>query len=194
MKIKFLSALDGAPKLLTSITLSALLVACGGGSGDETDSTAGTETAGTETAGTEGTETAGFGDLDLDPDSTDGDTGGDTDGDIIAPIADLDNDGISDEDEDTPCKGRPGTDDASRNALWNDNCQLQYFSDFAPQIEGNQNGPFYNSTYSLGVQRILYCRGHAGVVDSIDDFADGFFGPNTDTAVKAFQKAEGRQI
>lgn len=180
MKIKLNGSLDSAPKLFTAMMLSALLVACGGGTaGDETD--AGTATAGTDTAGTEGDlggDDDGFSDLDL---------GGDTDGDGL--IDDEDGDGISDADELDVCKGLGGTDPASNNAEWNDNCLIEY--DIFPETPEEDLSPFYYSTYAQGIQRVLYCRGHAGVVDSIEAFADGFFGPKTDTAVRAFQKAEG---
>lgn len=185
MKIKLNGALDGAPKLFTAIMLSALLVACGGGTaGDETD--AGTATAGT--AGTDGDlggDDDGFSDLDLGGD-TDG-NGLDTDGDGL--IDDTDGNGISDADELLVCKGLGGSDPGSSNAEWNDNCYIQL--DIDTDTSEVDRSPFYYSTYSQGIQRVLYCRGHGGVVDSIDAFADGFFGPNTDTAVRAFQKAEG---
>jgi len=52
----------------------------------------------------------------------------------------------------------------------------------------------HNSTYSEGIQRVLFCSGAAGVASSIDAFADGFFGPNTDEAVRAFQQAENDDV
>jgi len=195
MKIKFMKALDHAPKLFCTLFLSAFLVACGGGgSGDGTDDGM-TDGTGTNTGD------GGLGDLDLDPDSggSADTTSGDIDpllttdlnGDGIVDANDIDDDGngIPNVDEGDVCKGLGGTDPGSNNAAWNDNCWLQ--ADIAPDSADVVRSPFYHSTYAKGAQRVLYCQGHGGVVDNIEAFADGFFGPNTDTAVREFQGAEG---
>ena len=189
MKIKYLNALNHAPKLFYSLMLSAFLVACGGGgsSGDEADAGDG-----------------GLGDLTLDDGGQNGDLNTDdiglTDdgtsdgGDLLNFDGELDTDGdgIPDDDEGDVCKGLGGTDPGSNNAEWNDNCYLE--ANIFPDSVDVVRSPFYFSTYSKGVQRVLYCRGHGGVVDNIETFADGFFGPNTDTAVREFQAAEGLVI
>jgi len=195
MKIKFISALDNATKLFCTLLLSAFLVACGGGgSGDGTDDGM-TDGTGTLDSGDNG----GLGDLDLDPDSngsTDT-TAGDIDplltdlnGDGIVDANDIDDDGngIPNVDEGDVCKGLGGSDPGSNNAEWDDNCWLQ--EDIAPGSAEVVKSPFYYSTYVKGAQRVLYCQGHGGVADSTEAFADGFFGPNTDTAVRDFQRAE----
>jgi len=59
MKCNIKSALIGAPKLMSAVALSALLVACGGGtSGDATDATGG-DTAGLENPDGQGLLTGG---------------------------------------------------------------------------------------------------------------------------------------
>jgi len=200
MKIKFTSALNHAPKLFYTVVLSAFLVACGGGgSGDETDSTAGTADSGADTGNGEST----FGDFGDDntagTNNTAGTTGvestaggGTTGGaDIVDPLTvDTDGDGTPDVDE--ACKGQPGEDPgfgSETNGFWVDNCWLR--ADINPDTPELDQSPFYHSTYTKGIQRIVYCRGHAGVVDSADKFADGYFGIDTDTAVREFQTAEG---
>ena len=77
------------------------------------------------------------------------------------------------------CQENRGSDPGSTNYLWNDNCHLA------------QDANFSNSTYVQGVQRVLYCRGYGGAEGDINVFADGIFGPNTDTAVREFQEREG---
>lgn len=178
MKIKFMNAsTNNALKLVSTVVLSTFLVACGGGSGDgTTDGTTDSADSGT----LDGADNGDFTGLDL---------GGDDSGEIDPLIGDADGDGIPDENEGLPCQGLGGSDPGSSNALWGDNCYMQ--ADIDPFTDGTTRSPFYHSTYSVGIQRVLYCRGHGGVVDSIETFADGFFGPDTDTAVRAFQDAEG---
>lgn len=60
------------------------------------------------------------------------------------------------------------------------------WSEFA-QTQQNRNP---SSPYALGIQRILYCTGYGGA-GSMDDFADGIFGPGTAAAVTTFQADEG---
>lgn len=176
MKIKLMSAQNHAPKLFCTVLLSAFLVACGGGSSSD-----GTDT-GTVDAGDDG-----FSDLNL---GDDGGTDSMGDGGFVDPlIEDSDGDGISDEDELKVCQGQGGSDPGSTNEAWNDNCWLQQY------INADlDRHPFFFSTYTMGVQRVLFCRGHGGVADSVAAFADGDFGPNTDTAVRNFQEAEGLVI
>jgi len=182
-----MSTLNNVPKLSCTVVLSAFLIACGGGSGDNSTTTAGD--GGTDSADS-GASDNGFTTLDL---GGEGDVGTvdvgtvDAGGDPL--LIDTDGNGIPDEDEDKVCKGLGGSDPGSRNGDWGDNCFMQ--ADIDTSTAELDRSPFYNSTYSIGIQRVLYCRGHGGVVDSIEKFADGFFGPATDTAVRDFQEAEG---
>jgi len=74
------------------------------------------------------------------------------------------------------CEGEAGTDHNSSTSPWNDNCEMR-------------DGVSYrDSSYSRGIQRILWCQGFAGTAE-LSAFADGSFGPNTATAVTAFQQA-----
>ncbi len=114
-------------------------------------------------------------------------------------LADSDFNGISDADEDTDGDGVSniqelidGTDPAvsdlvtedrcddnnSNNPEWGDNCVLK------------AGGTYATSSYTRGVQRILWCQGHDAGQD-INQFADGIFGNNTAQAVRDFQTANG---
>jgi len=185
MKCNVSSVLVGTPKLLTALALSALLVACGGGTSGDTD--AGTADGGGLDAGDldltdAGADDLGTTDLDLtDPDLTDPDLN-------ITPDDD-DGNGISNADELLVWKGRGGSDPGSTNAAWNDNCTIEY--DIQRDIEGVTKSPFYYTTYVQGIQRIVFCQEHAGVADSVDAFADGFYGVKSYNAVIEFQKAHG---
>jgi len=186
-------ALSSAPKLLTAFMLSTFLVACGGGtSGDGT--TAGTDDAGLDAGGDAGGLDGAddIGDFGLDDDGGDID-GGETDDGFVAGGGgpDSNGNGISDDDELLPCFNRGGSDEDSSNFLWNDNCHLA--ADINPG-EGVTRSPWYNSTYSQGIQRVLYCSGAAGVAASNADFSDGFFGPNTGEAVRVFQQNENDEV
>jgi len=201
MKLISTDVLSGAPKIATAVALSTLLVACGGG-GTSGDGTTAGDTGLTDTGATD----TGIGDLDLDNgiadvggtvDSGTVDTGftdvGTTDvsvGDGFTEdgLPDADNDGISDTAELDPCKGRGGEDTGSIDNDWSNNCNLEY------RINSDEDNivrsPFYNSLYVVGAQRVLYCRGHGGVVASTDAFADGFFGLDTLNALRSFQSNE----
>ncbi len=69
------------------------------------------------------------------------------------------------------------SDTNSSNDFWGDNCQLNRFGDYA------------RSSYTQGVQRILWCQGNGQNVATITAFADGAFGPMTEQAVRDFQAA-----
>lgn len=90
------------------------------------------------------------------------------DGDIVV-VTPVDN---------TPTEPDPDQcDDASSaNSDWGDNCVLRRF------------GTFRTSSYVQGVQRILWCQGFGGD-STIDSFADGIFGPNTERSVRSYQTA-----
>jgi len=171
MKCNANGALSGVSKLLTASALSALLVACGGGTTDS------------QGLLTDGGETdAGLG---LDAGETDF---GNTDDGFVNGLPDADMDGIPDQDEGLPCKGRGGSDPGSTNAEWSDNCHIEYTINNTQ--EEPDRGPFYESTYAKGIQYILYCREEAGA-NTQDAWSDGKYGPNTQAAVIAFQNAEG---
>ena len=63
----------------------------------------------------------------------------------------------------------------SSNASWSDNCLLF------------NGGAFAISSYTQGVQRILFCQGFNGGSTDINAFADGIFGPITEQAITDFQ-------
>jgi len=81
------------------------------------------------------------------------------------------------------CEGpaATSTDLDSSTPDWDDNCQV---------LVGGQHA---NSTYALGIQRIVFCRGNAQSQDIADlaAFADGRYGPLSEDAVKNFQTAQG---
>jgi len=172
MKCNVNGALGGVSKLITASALSAVLVACGGGTTDS------------QGLLTDGGETdAGLG---LDAGETDF---GNTDEGFVFGLPDADFDGIPDQDELLPCLGRGGSDPGSTNAEWTDNCYIEY--EFSDSDTGTvYEGPFYRSTYAKGIQYILYCREEAGA-NTQDAWSDGIYGPNTQAAVIAFQTAEG---
>lgn len=190
MKFNPKGVLSSTPKLMTAAALSALLVACGGGGTSGDGTTAATTDAGTTDLGTTDLGTTDVGTTD----STDlseldaGGTDGIGDGFTENGEPDEDNDGISDADEADVCKGRGGTDPGSTNEDWGDNCHLEFRVNTGDPL---QKSPFYHSLYVMGAQRVLYCREHGGVAESVDVFADGFFGEKTLAAVREFQTQEG---
>ncbi len=189
--------------------MSATLAACGGSSGG---TTTGTETGGTDNGdgginpllstpfpitdldsdgdGLYDSEEVAVG---LDPNSLDSDFDGIDDG-----ADDLDNDGITNLQEaeagtlsgtsivdgtetptETPVIDRCGDTDSS-NSDWSDNCLLK------------DGGTWAFSSYTQGVQRIVWCTGfRTGTATTVTGFADGDFGPNTAQAVRDYQTARG---
>jgi hypothetical protein len=165
-----------ASRMIAIAALTGLLAGCGAGSG----------------AG----DPAMAPDFDADgtPDSEDFDADGDGTLDVDDAFVDLDSDGLDDVSglteadaiaANTPdtgvCGGENGTDADSSTANWNDNCVIER------QING---GEFADSLYTVGIQRVLYCTGY-GTAVNYGAFADGEFGPATETQVIAFQRAEG---
>ena len=66
----------------------------------------------------------------------------------------------------------------SANDSWADNCELQGF------------GPLADSSYTRGVQRILWCQNNNNEqATDINFFADGEIGPATDASIRAYQAA-----
>lgn len=190
MEYTFNQMLAGAPKLLTVSMLSLILVACGGGSSGSGSLDAGS----LDVDGTTDIGDALDGNGSLDSFGLDsGESEGESDDGFVAGGGGIDSDGngISDENENAICKGLPGTDEDSNTATWDDNCEMRAFLDVRSPEVGDVRTPFYNSTYSEGIQRVLFCSGAGGVAETTAAFADGFFGPNTGEAVLAFQREEG---
>lgn len=80
---------------------------------------------------------------------------------------------------DDGCDSVAGTDIDSSTADWDDNCRIQV------------GGTHQISSYSQGIQRIVFCRGFTAGNADILAFADGNYGPITEDQVRAFQVAEG---
>ena len=188
---------------LALLALTTTLAACGGGSddgGDPTDADAdGTPDIDDAFVDLDGD---GFDDPDFDGDgirdSVDSDADGDSVEDFLDPFVDLDSDGFDDtsgEPEEVafvatpvsaanPCGGEPGDDGESSNPGWNDNCWVRLDN-------GEGEGQFADSLYTVGIQRIVFCSGFGGSdEDSYEDFADGLFGPLTETALRQYQTSE----
>ncbi len=200
MKLHTLGA--SAPQLskLVCIGLMTLgLVACGGGSGDETDDGSLLDPPNGEELVIGDTDGDGFQDdfdgdgindsLDLNAngilDSEEGFVVGDTDGDGITD--DFDGDGLPDEPEmmasTAACMGLAGTDAFSTNFTWSDNCLVA------------TNG-FRDSQYARAIQTVLFCRGFAVDADGtpvteFSTFVDGEFGTGTRESVELFQMDAG---
>ncbi|MFT6876969.1 MAG: peptidoglycan hydrolase-like protein with peptidoglycan-binding domain [Granulosicoccus sp.] len=173
-----------ASRFVAIAAMTGLLASCGGGGAGDTTP---------------------IGDLDFDDDgiinSEDFDADGDDVLDVNDPFVDLDSDGFDDVTGDTEaeatdtgldgdgfiiptetavCGSENGSDADSSTANWNDNCVIER------QLAGGQ---FADSLYTVGIQRVVYCLGF-GTGDNYGAFADGEFGPGTEAAVQAFQRAE----
>lgn len=90
----------------------------------------------------------------------------------------------------TPCGGESGTDAYSTNANWNDNCLIKRTS---------VGGQFADSLYAVGVQRVVFCSNFtssptATAANTYADYADGEFGPDSETDLKLFQSSEPNPI
>lgn len=183
---------SGTRRCLVVAAMASVLTACGGGSGDSMP-------VGDEDLNGDGVIDAL--DIDLDGDGladvddlfvdVNGDGFDDRTGDTEAEAnasnvpGDLDGDGFTDVSETNQCGSENGTDNGTDNdlstATWDDNCVIK---------RSTINGQFANSLYSVGIQRVVFCTGF-GMGDDYTAFADGMYGPNSETAVKAFQQAEG---
>jgi peptidoglycan hydrolase-like protein with peptidoglycan-binding domain len=169
-----------ASRYLLVAAMTGLLVGCGGSSGDDVPLG----------------EQDADGDLILNQDDDDAD--GDGILDINDSFVDLNGDGLDDitlltEEEITPpaeftavsaanpCGSENGTDNASVNNAWNDNCVIK---------RSLKGGQFADSLFSVGIQRVLFCSGFGSGTD-YRVFADGEYGPGSETAAIAFQNAEG---
>ncbi len=178
----------GTRRCLVIAGMASVLTACGGSSGD----------------------TVPLGDQDFDNDDIINSLDPDADGDLILDSednfvdldldgfddrtgeteaeanasdvpGDEDNDGFTDVSETNQCGSENGTDNNSSTATWDDNCVIK---------RSTVNGQFADSLYSVGVQRVAFCTGF-GTGDDYTAFADGEYGPGSEAAVQAFQRAEG---
>ena len=142
----------------------------------------------------------GFEDRDVNFDGVVDDSVLDADGNLVGYETDAlveDRDGTADSDEfgapleeagptfiepsaENPCGSQPDGDPDSSTPDWNDNCQVSRANQFA------------NSQYTKGVQRVVWCSGFQGSSSAatVDAFADGLFGANTQAAVEDFQESE----
>lgn len=85
---------------------------------------------------------------------------------------------------DDACRTGRGEDADSSNDDWGDNCWIERDADgIAEEEEGLD---FADSSYSQGIQRIVWCDGHVDGI-TLDDYDDGSFGPNTEMAVSLYQ-------
>lgn len=145
----------------------------------------------------------GFGDFDTNGDGlADFDIDGDgvvdesvADGDGLLAGFDSDGDGAADLDvngdpigpnflpvsAENPCGSANGSDNASTDNLWGNNCVIS---------GANQHA---NSLYTAGIQRIVWCAGFDGGTgaSTVDAFTDGDWGPATQQAVEDYQAARG---
>lgn len=167
MKYIYKGALSSVLKLLAVSMFSIFLVACSSSS-------------------TEGLTDDGF---DFGNDDDDDENGENPDSENL--VADDNDNGISNEDENKICRGQGGSDEESSNSMWSDNCQLRANITLNEQ---QYDHPFSISSYTEGVQRVLYCSGAAGTAASIEAFADGDFGPKTAEAVRTFQENENAEV
>lgn len=81
-----------------------------------------------------------------------------------------------------PCEQAGGVDPDSSTPLWNDNCVIE------------RSGPFADSYYTRGIQRILFCLGFDNGATDIGAFADAEFGPITEAEVRNFQTDRGLSV
>lgn len=95
-------------------------------------------------------------------------------------------DGFEEVTAENQCGVEEGTDNSSVNPNWNDNCTIQREGTFG-------NGQFADSLYAVGVQRVSWCAGFDGnsVVASYTAFADGEYGPSSETSMQAYQSDRG---
>ncbi|MBX2879482.1 MAG: peptidoglycan-binding protein [Granulosicoccus sp.] len=215
--VKFITRVGGnTGRLIAVAALTTTLAACGGSSGDtspldeqdfDLDGIPNGEDADADGDG-EDDSTDTF--VDLDEDGLDDTTGytmldvqdADNDGIINIEDPDADGDGLADLTDDDfvdldgdgnddttgssmfppitaaePCGGESGNVNDGSSANWDDNCTVKRLGQFA------------DSLYAVGIQRIVFCSGFGGGT-SYTDFADGEFGPATESAVIEFQQAE----
>ncbi len=155
-----------AGRYLLIASMTGLMVGCGGSSGDAETPTIEQDA-----------------DLDGIPDSEDNFIDLDGDGfDDLTGFTEAEANGVTvvEVSTENPCGGENGTDNDSSTAGWEDNCVVKRESD---------GGQFADSLFSAGIQRVLFCSGF-GTGTNYTVFADGEYGPASETAAIAFQQAE----
>lgn len=179
-----------ARQLIVIAAMTGLLVGCGGGAGDTVEES---DFDGDLIVDSLDEDADGDGVLDIDDPFVDLDSDGfddfsglsEADATDTAEVieGDTDGDGFVDVSETAVCGSERGSDNNSGNNSWDDNCHVK---------RATENGQFARSLYAVGIQRVLYCAGFGvGSATSYIAFADGIYGPNTETAVENFQRAEG---
>lgn len=95
-------------------------------------------------------------------------------------------DGFEEVTADNQCGVEEGSDNSSANANWDDNCYIQREGTFG-------NGQFADSLYAAGVQRVSWCAGFDGntTASSYAAFADGEYGPSSETSMQRYQSDRG---
>lgn len=88
-------------------------------------------------------------------------------------------------DSNRPCVATSATDNDSSDDDWSNNCHVQ-----VDPTEDAVSETFAQSFYAEGIQRIVWCTGHAPQF-TLDTFVDRDFGPNSRDAVKSFQAYHG---
>jgi len=88
-------------------------------------------------------------------------------------------------DSDRACNASQGTDNDSADFDWSNNCSIQ-----VDPTENEVSETFAKSYYTTGIQRIVWCLGHAADFE-MTDFIDQDYGPRTRAAVESFQSLEG---
>lgn len=205
----------GLARYLVAGALSAVLIGCGGGGGDDDPIDVGDGGfGGFDNDDVDGDGIPNFQDTDFDPADLDPDGNGIPNRDEPGySRSDLDNDGIPNlEDTDVDGDGQLNEDDpdfvendadgdgfsdtdsvcGSEDGSDADSSNFTWDDNCVVRREGQApgEGEFADSLYAAGIQRVVYCAGF-GEASSVDAFTDGEYGPGSEAAVEDFQSARG---